>query len=97
MLVANKIDLRHLRNISTEEGRNFAKTKNFAFLETSALDSTGVEQAFEQILNEIYSTNSRLLNQNRPGVSITPGRSLSPADKSIRLEESNQPSGRPCC
>lgn len=47
MLVGNKIDLRHLRNISTDEGKNFAKSKNFAFLETSALDSTGVEQAFE--------------------------------------------------
>ena len=36
--------------MQTEEAVSFAQTNNLAFIETSALDSTGVEEAFRQIL-----------------------------------------------
>lgn len=54
MLVGNKSDLRHLRAVQTEEAMAFAEAHNLAFIETSALDSTGVETAFHRILTEIY-------------------------------------------
>jgi len=54
MLVGNKSDLRHLRAVPTDEARSFADKNNLSFIETSALDSTNVEQAFQQILTEIY-------------------------------------------
>ena len=50
MLVGNKSDLRHLRTVSTEEAMAFAEANDLAFIETSALDSTGVETAFHKIL-----------------------------------------------
>lgn len=50
MLVGNKADLRHLRAVSSEEARTFATHNNMAFMETSALDSTNVEQAFTKML-----------------------------------------------
>jgi GTPase SAR1 family protein len=50
MLVGNKSDLRHLRAVSTEEAMAFAEKNDLAFIETSALDSTGVETAFHKIL-----------------------------------------------
>jgi len=59
MLVGNKSDLRHLRAVSTEEAMAFAESNGIAFIETSALDSTGVEQAFHRILTEIYQKMSR--------------------------------------
>ena len=59
MLVGNKSDLRHLRAVTTEEAMQFAEKHNLAFIETSALDSTGVETAFQRILTEIY----RLMNR----------------------------------
>mmetsp|Transcript_41338 Transcript_41338/g.110611 ORF Transcript_41338/g.110611 Transcript_41338/m.110611 type:complete len:100 (+) Transcript_41338:643-942(+) len=54
MLVGNKCDLRHLRAVSTEDAKAYAEQKGLSFIETSALDSTNVEQAFQSILTEIY-------------------------------------------
>ena len=59
MLVGNKSDLRHRRTVPTEEAVAFAQSNNLAFIETSALDATGVEEAFRQILTEIYRLISR--------------------------------------
>ncbi|PRT52600.1 Ras-related protein Rab-11B [Wickerhamiella sorbophila] len=54
MLVGNKCDLKHLRAVSTDEARQFAEEKKLLFIETSALDATNVELAFQNILTEIY-------------------------------------------
>eukprot|EP01137_Pigoraptor_chileana_P015081 Opistho-2@70564 len=54
MLVGNKSDLRHLRAVPTEEAKAFAEKNNLSFIETSALDATNVELAFQNILTEIY-------------------------------------------
>ncbi|XP_043224833.1 ras-related protein Rab-11B-like [Amphibalanus amphitrite] len=54
ILVGNKADLRHLRTVSVEEGRAFAERHGLGFVETSALDSTNVDAAFENIVTEIY-------------------------------------------
>ncbi|XP_030329712.1 ras-related protein Rab-25 isoform X1 [Strigops habroptila] len=50
MLVGNKTDLAQAREVPTEEARMFADNNGLLFVETSALDSTNVEQAFETIL-----------------------------------------------
>lgn len=54
MLVGNKSDLRHLRAVSTDEAKLFAQKNSLHFIETSALDSTNVENAFLTILQEIH-------------------------------------------
>ncbi|KAI7827366.1 small GTPase [Kickxella alabastrina] len=54
MLVGNKSDLRHLRAVPTDEAKQFAAENGLFFIETSALDSSNVEQSFKQILTEIY-------------------------------------------
>jgi small GTP-binding protein len=59
MLVGNKSDLRHKRAVPTSEAVAFASEHGLAFIETSALDSTGVDEAFRQILSEIYKVISR--------------------------------------
>jgi len=56
MLVGNKYDLRHLRTVSTEQAKEFSEKHHLSFIETSALDCTNVEQAFTQILTQIYNT-----------------------------------------
>lgn len=50
MLVGNKSDLRHLREVPTDEAKAFAEKQHLSFIETSALDSTNVELAFQNIL-----------------------------------------------
>ena len=54
MLVGNKCDLKHLQAVLTDDAKAFAEQNNLAFIETSALDSTNVDLAFETILIEIY-------------------------------------------
>lgn len=59
MLVGNKSDLRHLRAVETDEAMAFSEQHNLAFIETSALDSSGVDTSFQRILTEIYRLMSR--------------------------------------
>ncbi|KAH7287688.1 hypothetical protein KP509_32G069500 [Ceratopteris richardii] len=59
MLVGNKSDLRHLRAVSTEDGQAFAERESLFFMETSALEATNVEIAFQHLLTQIYRVVSR--------------------------------------
>jgi len=54
LLVGNKSDLEDRREVSFEEAEQYAESQGMAFIETSALDSTNVEQAFLQIINQIH-------------------------------------------
>ncbi|TIC18264.1 ras-domain-containing protein [Wallemia mellicola] len=65
MLVGNKSDLKHLRAVPTAEAQSYTEEKSkledgtessnpIRFIETSALDSTNVEAAFQNILTDIY-------------------------------------------
>ncbi|CAL8248346.1 unnamed protein product [Lota lota] len=54
MLVGNKIDLESNRSVATEEARQYAEKKALLFVETSALESTNVEAAFNNVLSEIH-------------------------------------------
>ena len=61
MLVGNKSDLKTQRAVETSEAMAFAEQHNLAFIETSALDASGVDVAFQNILTEIY----RLMNKKQ--------------------------------
>jgi Ras-related protein Rab-11A len=59
MLVGNKSDLKHLRQVDKEDAVAFAHTHGLGFIETSAKDDTGVEVAFHKIATEVYHTVSK--------------------------------------
>jgi small GTP-binding protein len=59
MLVGNKMDLTEQRTVFVKDGRSFARKNGLAFIETSALDATGVDTAFTRILQEIYKTQTK--------------------------------------
>ena len=50
------MDLQDHRTVFVRDGISFARKNELAFIETSALDATGVEIAFRRILQEIYKT-----------------------------------------
>ena len=54
IIVGNKSDLKHLRIVETKRGRQYATDHNMLFMETSALDSTNVTEAFEDLVTHIY-------------------------------------------
>lgn len=59
VLVGNKSDLKDVREVSMEEGSALAESQNLCFIETSALDSTNVQLAFQTLVKEIYNVLSR--------------------------------------
>ena len=54
MIIGNKVDLNDQRNVDIQTALDKAKTLNVPLLETSAVDSTNVNKAFEIILKEMY-------------------------------------------
>ncbi|KAG5518495.1 hypothetical protein PMAC_002891 [Pneumocystis sp. 'macacae'] len=77
MLVGNKNDLRHLRAVSTEDGKNFSSTNGLSFIETSALDSTNVDYAFQEILKSVYqSISMRTLDSSETTTRPTEGQTI---------------------
>ncbi|CAD6204772.1 unnamed protein product [Miscanthus lutarioriparius] len=59
MLVGNKSDLEEERAVSTDDAKEFAEKENLFFLETSALQATNVENAFQTVLTEIFKIHSK--------------------------------------
>merc|ERR1712154_639184 len=54
MLIGNKCDLEHRRQVTPEEGAKFAQENGLLFLETSAKTAYQVEEAFIQPAQQIY-------------------------------------------
>ncbi|KAG0140962.1 hypothetical protein CROQUDRAFT_68818 [Cronartium quercuum f. sp. fusiforme G11] len=77
MLVGNKSDLRHLRAVPTEEAKTFAAENNLSFIETSAMDASNVESAFQNILTDIYRiVSSKALESSADAVGPTSGSTI---------------------
>lgn len=85
ILIGNKCDLNHLRQVETATGRAFAEKHNVPFMETSALDSTNVDEAFTTLLKEIYKTQSR---KNKKTEETTGDVPIGPTDKVI-IDDTN--------
>ena len=48
-----------MHKISVEEGRSLAEAEGLFFMETSALDATNVETAFQILIQDIYTNITR--------------------------------------
>lgn len=90
MLVGNKKDMETLRTVPTEEAMGFAEKRTLMFMETSALDSTNVENAFHRVLAEIHrKVSSREVTRG----SISAVTLSSP----IKSPGQGQEEKKPCC
>ena len=65
-IVGNKLDLiegnPNRREVSIEEGKNFAKKNKTLFFETSAKSNNNVVECFEELLQQIYNTRRKIPN-----------------------------------
>ncbi|XP_043699280.1 ras-related protein RABA6a-like [Telopea speciosissima] len=59
LMVGNKTDLGHAREISEEEGQRLAEKEGLCFMETSALENLNVEEAFLQLITRIHEVTSK--------------------------------------
>ncbi|KII89317.1 hypothetical protein PLICRDRAFT_40975 [Plicaturopsis crispa FD-325 SS-3] len=77
MLVGNKSDLKHLRAVPTDEAKAFSTENGLSFIETSALDASNVEGAFQTILTDIYRiVSSKSLESKQDSISPPTGDTL---------------------
>jgi len=102
MLVGNKSDLRHLRAVATEDAKQFVAENGLMFIETSALDSSNVELAFQKILTEIYRiVSNKDMDAAKPEGSGSPGAAPTQGEAVVITAPSTEPSkpagGNKCC
>jgi len=84
MLVGNKCDLEHLRAVKKETATKFAEEKRLLFLETSALDTTNVDRAFEWLVTEIFKA---VNSGGQPPVVSAGGKAPAPSGQTIKLQD----------
>jgi len=53
LLLGNKLDLRHHRSVTTEEGHKMAQNKKTLFIEASAKDGTNIHKAFDLLVDHV--------------------------------------------
>ncbi|XP_031269087.1 ras-related protein RABA6b-like isoform X2 [Pistacia vera] len=80
VLVGNKSDLTHSREVNEEDGKALAELEGLYFMETSAMENINVEDAFLQLIRKIYETTIQKnleakLNEPIPPI-IQPGRQI---------------------
>ena len=93
MLVGNKCDMRHRQQVDVEDAKDFAEDNNLAFIETSALDSTNVDLAFETICIEIY----RIVRKNLEAGKYDPDRPSPSMPNSVPIMPHQPSGGSGCC
>ena len=87
MIIGNKCDLKDGRQVSNEEAMRKAKDTGIALMETSALDSTNVKEAFHDLLKEMYIELSAKITQIEE--------SLNENKEALQLETNDKKKG--CC
>ncbi|CAL0329158.1 unnamed protein product [Lupinus luteus] len=91
MMAGNKSDLKHLRAVSEDVGQSLAEKEGLSFLETSALEATNVEKAFQTVLGEIYHIVSKkaLAAQEASAGTSLPGQgtTINVADSSVNTKK----------
>jgi len=65
LLIGNKSDLSHQREVSRAEAIELSKEKKCAFLETSALDGANCIKAIQIILQEIHEIDNNTKDRNK--------------------------------
>jgi len=104
MLIGNKCDLEHLRAVRQETANKFAQENGLSFLETSALNASNVDRAFQWLVNEIYQVVNNPTPGGNPAVQTTSGKKELPAPGQtvLTLDPKKQPEkkkkeGGGCC
>ena len=97
ILIGNKIDLYQERQISYDEGNEFAKKNEIMFAETSAKTGEGVDDIFRKSAKEIEQRiNDNFYDLSSESCGIKKGNYLDNKSNEIALKSNNK-SQKKCC
>ena len=94
ILLGNKTDLEDKRVITTEEGKNKAKFYKCFFLETSALNGSNIEKAFNELIMDVYKNNHETF-ETQANIQINTDKTIN-LDKG-KIDENNKNKERGWC
>eukprot|EP01025_Chloroclados_australasicus_P032396 TRINITY_DN3286_c0_g1_i1.p2 TRINITY_DN3286_c0_g1~~TRINITY_DN3286_c0_g1_i1.p2 ORF type:complete len:214 (-),score=21.47 TRINITY_DN3286_c0_g1_i1:325-966(-) len=99
MLIGNKSDLSHKREVSTEEGERFAQEHGLVFLETSAKTAHNVEEAFINTARKIHEKiESGDVDANNETFGIKIGYGAGRNEGTVNVNDlSAKPTSSSCC
>ncbi|AQZ15221.1 YPT1 (YFL038C) [Zygosaccharomyces parabailii] len=93
LLVGNKCDLKDKRVVEYDVAKEFADANNMPFIETSALDSTNVEEAFLTMARQIKDS---MAQQQRHDGGAANGQSEN-GNVNLKGQSLTNPSANGCC
>lgn len=93
MLVGNKVDLKHLRAVNTEDAAEFAEQNKMLFIETSALDSTNVEDAFNLTIKKVHEIQLSKIKEQVSQISNI----VSDEKVELKQDNNNNSNTKKCC
>jgi len=76
LLVGTKADLNTKREVSTQEGQDFANAHNMHFLETSAKNNLGVTQAFMELATTVVTKQLKAPISSSNGAKLGAGQAV---------------------
>ena len=97
MLIGNKCDLINERVVSTEEGKREAEMNGMAFMETSALDGTNIQNAFEEMALLICKKQVSLGNLGLRDSNSKNNEEICPNSKNIEVNKKDGEKKVKCC
>ena len=65
VLMGNKCDLEDAREVSTDEGKELAKSLGIPFLESSAKTRINIDEAFHAVVNEVREAKEGYVNVSK--------------------------------
>ena len=89
MLIGNKSDRSELREVSTDQAKEFARDHRLSFMETSALSGQNVQSACNSFIDTLHETNCSKLKVNCENL-----REISKGEKIVIKEKKARKS---CC
>ncbi|KAK4749131.1 hypothetical protein SAY87_026580 [Trapa incisa] len=84
VLVGNKSDLGHSREVDLEQGKSLAEAENLCFMETSALQNLNVEEAFLEMINRIHKITSQKVLEAKSSEAV--GNGLQAGKEIVQLD-----------
>jgi len=95
-IAGNKSDLERNRQVSTEEGQNYAATVDACYFNTSAKLNRGIDEAFLELSKRMLAAKKRS-NPMNASLGDGPGNWQRPKRTGLIVAEEEAPQRRGCC